>query len=168
MAHEADQAATLHFEAMLTPHRSLGRLGFGLLMIGISSVSFAAGIGFWWLGAWPICGFMGLDVLLVYIAFKLSYRSARASETVRLSDTELLIRRTDASGAVQSFSFNPYWVRVGTNAAADPAGAVVLGSHGKYVAVGGFLSPDERSVFAAALQDALHRHRSGKFDPAAP
>src|ERR1700722_6386833 len=98
-------STALHFDAMLTPHRSLSRTGFGLLMTAISLASFAAGYGFWRLGAWPICGFMGLDVALIYIAFRFNYRAGRLAETVQLSDTELLVRRVQPGGRVETWRF---------------------------------------------------------------
>src|SRR5271156_6244801 len=104
--------AALHFDAMLTPHRSLSRAGFALLMTAISMASFTAGYGFWRLGAWPVCGFMGLDVALIYIAFRLSYRAGRLAEIIQLSDAELLVRRVQPNGKVETWRFQPYWVRV--------------------------------------------------------
>jgi uncharacterized membrane protein len=153
-------AATLHFDAMLTPHRSLSRTGFALFMTAISLASFTAGFGFWWLGAWPVCGFMGLDVALIYFAFRLSYRSGRLAETVQLSDTELLVRRMQPTGKVETWSFQPYWVRVIFPEPATMESQVTLASHGRSITVGSFLALPERVAFATALRDALRRHRT--------
>ena len=76
----------------LTPHRSLGPNGFVLLMALVSFISFVAGVIFWLAGAWPVVGFFGLDVLLIYGAFKLNYAAARIYETVDITDRELLVR----------------------------------------------------------------------------
>ena len=70
---------------MLTPHRSLGPTGFLILMAVLGGVSFAAGIVFLLVGAWPVFGFFGLDVLLIYCAFRLNYRAARAYEEVTVT-----------------------------------------------------------------------------------
>ena len=48
----------------------------------IGLVSFAAGAMFFVVGAWPVVGFLGLDLLLIYLAFRASYRSGRAYETL--------------------------------------------------------------------------------------
>ena len=66
------------FAAVLTPHRSLGNIGFLVLMIVFGGVSFVSGIAFLMMGAWPIFGFFGLDVLLLYWAFRINYRRAAA------------------------------------------------------------------------------------------
>lgn len=148
----------LHFDAVLHPHRSLSPFGFAILMAAIAGVSFAAGLAFWLMGAWPVMGFLGLDVLLVYVAFRASYRSAREYETLRLSDEALEVRHVDPRGRVSAWRFQPYWVRVELDD--DDVAALALASHGHRLAIGRFLSPDERRDLAAALQDALHRQRS--------
>jgi len=68
------------FSAIITPHRSLGPSGFLIFMLCLGGLSFISGVIFVSLGAWPVFGFFGLDVLLVYLAFRANYRSARAYE----------------------------------------------------------------------------------------
>src|SRR3979490_2372760 len=81
------------FSALLTPHRSLNRTGFLVLMAFLSVVSFAAGLAFLLMGAWPVLGFFGLDVLVVYWAFRINFRHAKASEEITITPSELRIRR---------------------------------------------------------------------------
>ena len=81
------------FSAILTPHRSLGRRGFLALMLAIGCISFAAGLVFFIAGAWPVVGFLGFDVLLVYWAFRANYRAAGAYEEVTMTPTQLKLRR---------------------------------------------------------------------------
>src|SRR5678816_286311 len=104
------------FSAVLTPHRSLGPKGFMVLMGAVCAVSFGTGLLFYLLGAWPVVGFMGLDVALIYTAFKLNYRAARLYETVDLTQTALTVTRVQPSGKEQVWSFNPYWVRLNLEA----------------------------------------------------
>jgi uncharacterized membrane protein len=148
------------FDAVLYPHRSLGPRGFWLLMGAISLVSFTAGIAFLLRGAWPVFGFFGLDVLLMYWAFKASYRSGRLRETVRLTSDALTVERVSPGGRVQRWSFQPYWLRVEIDLPARHGSQVVLASHGKRLVVGAFLSPEERGEFAEALREALNRARA--------
>ena len=56
-----------------------------ILMAVFGGVSFITGIAFLLKGAWPVFGFFGLDVALLYIAFRLNYRSGRLYETVDLT-----------------------------------------------------------------------------------
>src|SRR5438270_543938 len=81
------------FSALLTPHRSLNRTGFLVLMAFLSLISFAAGVAFLLMGAWPVFGFFGLDVLAIYWAFKINFRRARACEEIRVTPSELRVRR---------------------------------------------------------------------------
>jgi len=152
-------AERVHFDAELRPHRSLGRGGFLILMLALGGVSFVAGMVFLLMGAWPVFGFFGLDLLLVYIAFKLNYRSGRLVETVRLTDRVLTVERTMPNGRVRSWTFEPYWVRVGLEEA-SPSSRLTLGSHGRRLTIGGFLTEEERAEFAQALGAALARWRA--------
>ena len=82
------------FEALLTPYRSLGRRGFNILMAFVGGVSLVTGIAFVAKGAWPVFGFFGVDVLLIWWAFRASYRSAKARELVTVSRTDLRSARS--------------------------------------------------------------------------
>ena len=86
------------FERVLLPHRSLPSRNFHLLMGLLGLISLAAGIGFVAVGAWPVIGFFGLDVALVYLAFRLNYRSARQSETIRLAGDAFTVERVSVRG----------------------------------------------------------------------
>src|ERR1044071_7707333 len=96
-----DNAADLEptiFSATLTPHRSLGRVGFLILMLLFGSVSFVTGMVFLLMGAWPVFGFFGLDVLLLYWAFRINYQRALAYEEVMVTATELRVRKVSHRG----------------------------------------------------------------------
>jgi len=155
-----DDSGSLHFDAVLHPHRSLGPTGFYIVMGSVAAISFAAGIAFALMGAWPVLGFFGLDVLAIYLAFRLSYRSGRLAETVQLREDELAIRRIQPNGRSRDWTFHPYWVRVRVNNGPHGDGEVVLSSHGRSVALGRFLTADERVDFAGALEAALQRLRA--------
>jgi len=88
------------FSALLTPHRSLNRTGFLVLMGFISVVGFAAGLAFLLMGAWPVMGFFGLDVLAIYWAFRVNFLRGRASEDISVTPSELRVRRVSHRGHV--------------------------------------------------------------------
>jgi uncharacterized membrane protein len=147
--------ARSRFSAVLVPHRSLGPKGFLILMVFIGGVSFVAGIAFTLMGAWPVFGFFGLDVLAIWWAFRANYRAARVRETVDLGDDTLVVRRFDQTGEMREWTFQPYWLRVEIEETEDVVGPLHLVSHGRRLAVGGFLSGEERRDFAHALRRAL-------------
>ena len=150
------------FVALLTPHRSLNRTGFVVVMAFLSAVSFATGVAFLMMGAWPVFGFLGLDVLAIYVAFRVNFRRARACEQISVTPSALRLRRVSHRGHVVEWVFNPLWVRLDREAD-DEYGLehLYLTSRGKRVAIGSFLSPDEKASFSNALTAALNAARRG-------
>jgi len=148
------------YEMILYPQRSLGKLGFIILMSVISGLSFMIGVMFYLKGAWPIFGFMGLDVALIYWAFKVHYKTGRAAEIITLNHQELKIVRISHRGEKQQHIFNPYWVKL--SMACPPnvpqnieESFIRISSHGKGIFVGLFLPPSERSEVMQSLEQAL-------------
>src|SRR5215469_17532131 len=152
------QSPPVFFDAVLYPHRSLPPQGFMVLMLVLSVVSFAAGVSFVLIGAWPIVGYFGLDVLLVYLAFRASYKSARMHEWVRLTGDALTVERVSVRGERRRWQFQPSWLRIVLEEK-DETNRLILSSHGQYLSVGVFLGPAERKTLAAALHDAHRRWR---------
>ena len=148
------------FSATLTPYRSLGRRAFLLLMFFIGAVWFVTGLYFWSLGAWPVLGFVGLDVLAIWIAFRLNYRAGRAYEEVEVTRNLLTIRRISPVGRIQEFRFNPRWVRLEVESMED-FGTLRLAvrTRDESVPVGTFLNPADRQSFAHALGAAIAEAR---------
>jgi len=150
------------FSALLTPHRSLNRTGFLVLMGFISAVSFAAGLAFLLMGAWPVLGFFGLDVLAIYWAFRINFRDAKATEEIRVTPWELRVRRVSHRGHVVEWVLNPLWVRLDQKTHAEfGIERLYLVSKGRRVSVASFLGPDEKASFAKALTEALQAAKRG-------
>jgi uncharacterized membrane protein len=150
------------FSAVLTPHRSLGRTVFVVLMCLIGGISFVAGLVFFIAGAWPVMGFFGLDVLLIYIAFKVSYRTAAAYEQVTMTPSTLTVRKVSHRGRVAEWTLNPVWVRLQREANEEfGIERLFLVSHGRRLPVATFLGPAEKASFANALSAALGEARRG-------
>ncbi len=147
------------FRAVLHQHRSLSPTGFLILMTAIGGVSFVTGMVFLAMGAWPVFGFFGLDVALIYMAFKLNYRSGRLYEMVELTPMMLTVTRVHPSGKRESFDFNPYWVRVLLAQRQDGRTELRLASHGREFSFGRFLTDDERRNFSNALTNAVAQAR---------
>ncbi len=150
------------FSARLTPHRSLNRTGFLVVMAFISVVSFAAGVAFLLMGAWPVFGFFGLDVLAIYWAFRINFRRAKASEEIRVTPSELHVRRISHRGHVVEFSFNPLWVQLDRKTHAEfGIERLYLVSRGRRVAIANFLGAEEKESFSNALMVALQAAKRG-------
>jgi uncharacterized membrane protein len=128
----------------------------------------AAGIVFMVLGAWPVFGFLGLDVLLVFLAFRANYRSARAYEEVTVTPSELTVRKVDSRGDVAEWSANPVWVRLDREASAEfGVQRLFLVTRGRHFPIAGFLPADEKATFAIALASAIGEAKRGPTRSAA-
>jgi uncharacterized membrane protein len=158
----AEAREPMLFSAVLTPHRSLGPVGFVLLMSALSGLSFAAGTVFYLIGAWPIVGFLGLDVLLVYLAFRANYRAATAYEAVTMTASELLVRKVSHRGAIAEWKLNPVWVKLDRQTHEEfGIERLFLVSHGRRLPIAAFLGAREKEAFALAFSAALAEARRG-------
>lgn len=153
-------------DLVLQPHRSLSPAGFWLIMSLVAGFSFVAGLVFWTVGAWPVIGFLGLDVLIVYVAFRASYASGRAYERVRLSPSALTVERVHPSGRRERFALQPQWLRVEVESDSGQQARLRLWSHGRGHTIGAFLPPDECAAVAGVLRDGLDRLRRPPPTPA--
>ncbi|TDK39508.1 DUF2244 domain-containing protein [Rhizobium deserti] len=144
------------FTAELTPYRSLGKTGFRVVLVICGGVCLLYGAFFLATGAYPVGVFFGLDFLGLYIALKMSYRSARAREEVTVSRTGLSIRKFSAAGRMVEHRFNPFWARfrVRRHEEFGITGMYVTGE-GRFTDIGSFLNPDDRESFAKAFRGAL-------------
>jgi uncharacterized membrane protein len=159
---DPDAPEPVLFSAELRPHRSLSRTGFVLVMSFLGVVSFAAGVAFLVMGAWPVFGFLGLDVLAVYWAFKVNFRRAKAREEISVTPTELRVRRISHRGHVMEWVLNPLWVQI-DQIVHEEFGIehLYLVSRGRRIAVGSFLGADEKASFSNALRAGLAAARRG-------
>lgn len=153
-------AAQDTFRAVLTPHRSLSAKAFLLVMIVIGVISFGVGIGFALMGAWPVLGFFGLDVLLIYWAFKKNYRDGRAAETIEVSPYSVVLTRVDRDGRETRLDFNTYWVRLQLDERSDGRSHLSLVMRNQETRIADFLSDDERREFADVLAHELATARA--------
>lgn len=160
--HMADPGNEAIFSAIITPHRSLGRTGFVILMAMFGTVSFIAGMIFLIAGAWPVFGFFGLDVLLLYWAFRISYRTAAAYEQVTVTASELKVRQVSHRGRVQEWTLNPLWVQL-EKITHEEFGIerLLLVTRGRKLPIASFLGPNEKESFARALAAALGEAKRG-------
>ena len=158
----APDAEPTLFSAIITPHRSLDGTGFLILMGVVSVVSFAAGMVFLMMGAWPVFGFFGLDVVLIYWAFRINYRRALAYEEVMVTPSELRVRKVSHRGRVAEWTLNPLWVQLHRDTHVEfGIERLFLVSRGRKLPIAACLSPPEKESFAAALSAAISQAKRG-------
>ena len=153
------QARGPTFEAVLYPNPPLGRNGFLVFAALVSSIICAFGLGFTLIGAWPVGGFMGLELVLVIGAFIWSRRQARRHELIRVDASGLYVRRVDPDGRAMDWRFEPMWARVEMDDPPRPNSHLLLTGEGRRLAIGAFLTPEERLDVARSLREALRRLR---------
>jgi uncharacterized membrane protein len=156
------------FAAEIKPHRSLGPRGVALVLGSFAALTAVVSVPFVLIGAWPVIGFLGLDLLALWVAFRLSFAQARACEQVALTYVELLVRKVSAGGLAREWRFNPLWVRIETEQDADfGMTKIAVASRSERLAVADALSPAERADFADAFGRALATARAGPRPPSA-
>lgn len=147
------------FRAVLRPNRSLTPKGFAVVMGLIAGLSFAAGFAFLYIGAWPVFGFFGLDVLLVYWAFRQSFIDAEARELIEITDEELVLIRLRPGKPGEELRLPRSFLRVELEEdhERELVGPLLLLSRGRRYEIGRFLGADDRRSLAMALRSALAR-----------
>ena len=145
---------------MLCPPRAWSRRGQILLLCFFAGCASLPGLFFFSLGAWPVAGFLGLDLALLALAFRAYWISSRGEERIELTIDRLLIRRIPACGRIREFSFNPYWARIHLKAREDGSNELAIGSHGRWLPIAAMLSPGEREDLARELRQALAAPRA--------
>ena len=153
----ADRSNLKTWQATLTPHRSLSRQGFITVMILIAAVNFVVGIAFFAIGAWPIAGFAGLDVLIMWLAFRANFADARRAERISITQHQVTFERMDRHGTVETENLVRRWTRVQLeeDGERELIGPLHLISGRTRISVGSFLSGEERKSLATALKSAL-------------
>ena len=147
----------LPFCAELVPHRSLSPTGFTVLMAIVAGISFIAGVVFLVIGAWPVVGFFGLDVALIYGAFKLNFRDSERREIVEVRDHDVVVTRMIPGKPAQQLTFQRTWLQIELeeDVERELIGPLRLRERGRSFEIGGFLSPDDRKDFCKALKNAV-------------
>ncbi len=144
------------FEALLYPNRSLPPAGFIAVMSVVIVANVTFGAAFFAVGAWPVLGFCGLDIFLVWAAFKLSYRQGRLHERIRVTPREILVSRVLPSGHETRWRLQTFWTKLVFDRPDEHEAQVRLVSKGRSLVLGSFLSPEERAAFAETLESAMH------------
>lgn len=150
------------YDVRLVPHRSLSVANFRTLMVVVAAAGLFTSLPFVMMGAWPVAGFMGLDVAILYLAFRANFDAARAYEDIVVTPLELLLAKVSAKGLRREFRFYPAWTRL-DKVEHEEFGVmrVALRSRGRSVEVGHFLGADAKADLASGLVRALNDAKRG-------
>lgn len=148
------ERAKIRFSRVLRPHRSSSERAVKIVSMFVFFLFMPTGTVFLLLGAWPVFGFMGLEVAALIFALRYNHRVGSAFETVTLSDTEFRFSKVDHWGKRQHWSFQPHWLKVRVD---DASKQLICGTHGRHVTIGKFLTADEREDLCARLSEEVRR-----------
>ncbi len=151
------------FEAMITPHRSLSARAGRRVVLALCGASGATAAVFLLLGAWPVTGFCGAEVALASTLLLLHARSARASELVLLGERSLRVVRTDPRGRRAVCELPTAWLKVWLEECRGTTPKLLVAHRDRQVELGRVLGEAEKRDLAAALCQALDRHRNPVF-----
>jgi uncharacterized membrane protein len=150
------------FSVRYQPHRSLGPRGFLVVMGIIAGISFVCGLAFLMMGAWPVFGLFGLDVLAIWWGFRLNFRAARACEEITVTPSVIRLRHVAADGTEYREELNPLWTRL-TRDEIEGFGVqrLALEMRGRPYVIGSFLHTAQREELAESLSRALAEAKRG-------
>lgn len=141
------------------PYRSLSIQGFRVI-IGFFAIALTGlSLGFMMLGAWPVVGFLGLEIGIVWLAFRMNYRAGQLVEKVHISTSGVTIERTDWKGSSKQHTLDSPWVSAELFPPKAKRKKLLLKMHAESFEIGAFLPPVEKPALAKALNDAFIRMR---------
>ncbi len=149
----------IFLDITVLPYRSLSKKGFKSLMFIVSFIFFSVGVFFWHIGAWPVFGFLGLDVFLLYYAFRINYKSGEIFETIKIIKENLLITRNFPSGKKQIWSLDSYWTKLEIVNHSRHQYNLIVKSKEKVVLLGSFLNYNDKKKLRSQIENALELSR---------
>lgn len=159
-----DPMEAIQFEAVITPHRSLGRRGMRVLVAAILLLSGSVSAGLWWVGAWPAVAINGVEIALALLLLRWNARQRRACELLVLSDSGLRVTRIDVRGRREDTTLPAPWLRVLLEERQGGVPGLFLQARGARTEVARALGEAEKRDLADALRTALDRWRHPVFD----
>jgi uncharacterized membrane protein len=161
-----DPRGDLVFEAELRPHRSLSPRGLMILLGFMASVSLAVTTLFYLLGAWPIVGFNGGEMLLAAFLLRAHARSAKAREVLLLTQQDLRILRFSENGTRTEHYVPAAWLNIVVEERPGRVPALYAATRGRREELGRALGEDAKRDLARSLSSALYGMRHPVFDNA--
>ena len=154
----------LLFRAELVPHRSLSARGLNLLLLAVCILCGLNALTFVLLGAWPVAGFTGIELLLAAILFRVNARGAKSVEIISLSYDGLTVLRIAPDGAKRQATLQPAWLRLSLEDRPGRAPVLFVRERQRQIELARDLGEAEKRSLAAALALALERLRNPVFD----
>ena len=160
MPSEQGRPSPIYDVITLWPHRSLSQRGFVILLAALGLLAFVIGLGFFLIGAWPVIGFMGLELGVLYLVFRLNYHDGKASEQLLIHDKGLHLIRISPKGNQDSTSFESHWLRAEIFPQKGKRKTLALKHHHHIYEIGAFLPPAEKQAVKELINEKLSAART--------
>lgn len=155
--------AAVYLDAVLEPPRSLSPRGFSRVMVALASLSCLFSLGFIAIGAYPIVGFLGLEILLLWYLMKRHVEQRAARTHLRVTAERVDICRIASDGREKREWLPSYFARVVYDARLRGARALMIVAGDRSVQIGEHLSGDEQSSLASRIDVALRDAKCERF-----
>ena len=158
-----EPAATIYLDAELRPNASLSSHAFMIVMSLVGVFSFAAGILYFIVGAWPVFGFFGLDALAIWYAFKLSFRAQEQVTYVRVDESHVRLWHMQRGKPDKKADIPTAFVRVALDEPVMHNSFLTLQYGETAWVIGRFLTLKKRKDFARQLHAAISSARNHNY-----
>lgn len=147
-SHETGSASLV-----IRPNRSLPVVGMVALFVALSTQAATIGVAFALAGAWMILPFAGLEILIAGLLCRWFYRHRDDCELVTIDLDRVQVVKRWGNGAAHH-EFPRHWARVTLDRRAGGA-RLLIGSHGRFVALGEEINDSDRALVAQELKQLL-------------
>lgn len=160
---EYPNSVPVYLDAVLRPNKSLSRPAFLVVMTLIIAINLVSALAFLSVGAIPVVGFLGLDALAVWLAFRLCFRNQEQWTRVRVTAEHLRVDHRNPRGDASSIELPTAFARVELKEPLTPHSWLTLAVRGEAYVIGRFLTVEERQSLAETIRTALIRARSERL-----
>ena len=143
----------------LWPYRSLGSRGFSYIMTGFIGLIFILSLLFYSLGAWPVIGFLGIEIGLVWLVFRMNYKAGRNFEQISITPEATYIEKVGWRGDKRHFNIPSPWIKASCIKGEGRSDKLILKYHSEQLEIGSFLPPKEKPSLANTLNESFERMR---------
>lgn len=158
----ADMQDIVDWRLVIEPHDPLGARGRRMLFWCLASVSLVIGLAFYLSGAWPVVGFMGLELLVLWLAFRTFVNQQRHVEILELTNNQLIVTKIDHQGRERQIKLDPGDCRVSLTRPVKWKSSLILRQAPGFnrpavsVRLGSALTPDARAAVADKIRTQLN------------
>lgn len=150
------------FREILQQHQALSDRGWAVVFGALGIFFTGFGLAMFVNGAWPVIGFLGIEVGALYLGYRVMTGRAKRQEELILTPSTLSLHLRDPKGRLQRQSFPTEDCAVFINTPTTWDDPVVLRAGNRRIPFGGDLNPDQRRDLATRLLSALSEARRGQ------